>query len=117
MEHELDAADKEKISCDVAQKVLRKKTAQLRNALVVDTIPEYLFSEEFITFGTFENISTDKTKTELGRLFFFDVLRTVQHDYRKFEELCSLLDLHGNRNEKKLAQTLRGKQVIKYIKL
>ncbi len=111
MAQNLDTEDEEILSCEVALKVLKKKIPQLRNSLVANEMPENLYAEDFITTEVFENITTNKTKTELGRHFLFDVLRKVQHCYGKFEELCVLLEKFGEKSDKKLASTLKGLQI------
>jgi len=104
----MDYEDENKLKCDAAYKVMRKKYPQLYRVLVTNDIPTYLYSEELIEEESFEKYTIREiTNDEKGRIFYRDIHNRVKVDYTVFEKMIAIIKDYGVRQEK-LIQSLEG---------
>ena len=104
----MDPEDEDKLKCDAAYKVMRKKFPQLHQVLATNDIPDFLYAEELIEDETMEKYgSNNYTTKEKGRSFHRDIYSRVKLDYSVFEKMIEIIKEHGVRQEK-LIQSLEG---------
>ena len=109
MYYRMDPEDEEKLKCDAAYKVMRKKYPQLYQVLATNDIPDFLYAEDLIEDESMEKYGhhNNYTTKEKGRFFYRDIHSRVKLDFSVFEKMIEIIKEHGVKQEK-LIQSLEG---------